>query len=101
MSPGCIGVPDTMLARDVATLMHSKGIKRVPVLRDGKLVGIVARSDLIRALAQILGEKVPAPAAAEFETIDEALRHGREELEIQPRGAMRKSEAAPQATSRT
>ena len=37
--------------------MHSKDIKRVPVLRDGKLVGIVARSDLVRALAQKLGEQ--------------------------------------------
>jgi CBS domain-containing protein len=100
MSPGCISVPETMLARDVATLMHNKGIKRVPVLQDGKLVGIVARSDLIRALARVLDEKVPAPAA-EFETVNEALRHGREELGIQPHGAMRKSEAAPQATSRT
>jgi len=34
-----ITVPEIMLARDVAHLMHSNRINRVPVLRDGKLVG--------------------------------------------------------------
>jgi CBS domain-containing protein len=58
--------------------MHSKDIKRVPVLRDGKLVGIVARSDLVRALAQKLGEKPPAPAPI-AESVNEALRRRREE----------------------
>ncbi len=36
--------------------MYSKHIKRVPVMRSGKLVGIVSRSDLVRALVQRLGE---------------------------------------------
>ena len=27
-------------------------IKRVPIVRDGKLVGIVSRADVIRAIAQ-------------------------------------------------
>ncbi|PPQ35018.1 CBS domain-containing protein [Rhodopila globiformis] len=83
MSPGCFSVTETTLARDIATLMHGKSIKRVPVLRDGKLVGIVARSDLIRALAQKLDERAPAATAA-FQSINEALRHGREEQGIQP-----------------
>jgi CBS domain-containing protein len=37
---------------DVAELLSSKRIKRVPVMRDGKLVGIVSRADLVRAFAQ-------------------------------------------------
>jgi CBS domain-containing protein len=32
-------------------LLETKRIKRVPVLRDGKLVGIVSRANLMRALA--------------------------------------------------
>jgi CBS domain-containing protein len=100
MSPGCVSVAETMLAREIATLMHAKNIKRVPVLRDGKLVGIVARSDLIRALAQKLDEKVPAATAAS-QTIDEALRHGREELGEQPGSTARKSGPARQATPKT
>ena len=32
-------------------LLETKRIKRVPVLRDGKLVGIVSRANLVRTLA--------------------------------------------------
>jgi CBS domain-containing protein len=56
MSTGAITVTENTLAREIAQLMHAKSIKRVAVIRDGVLVGIVARSDLIRALAQRLGE---------------------------------------------
>lgn len=76
MSPGATTVTEDTPARDVAHLMYSKNIKRVPVLRDGKLVGIVARSDLVRALAEKLAET--PPPAPERETVNEALRRGRE-----------------------
>ena len=78
MSPGVIAVSEGTPAREVASLMYAKNIKRVPVVRDGKLVGIVARSDLIRALAQKLDEK-SAAAVFERETLNEALRRRREE----------------------
>lgn len=35
----------------VATTLDTQGIKRIPVIRDGRLVGIITRSDLVRALA--------------------------------------------------
>ncbi len=35
----------------IAELLEEKGIKRVPVVRDGQLVGIVSRADLLRLLA--------------------------------------------------
>ena len=34
----------------LATLMRRRRVKRVPVLQDGKLVGIVRRTDLLEAL---------------------------------------------------
>jgi CBS domain-containing protein len=77
MSAGVTTVTEDMPARDVAHLMHTKNIKRVPVVRDGKLVGIVARSDLVRALAQKLEEK-PAASATRAGTPNEALRRGRD-----------------------
>ena len=45
---------DTPLS-EIATLFEHKGIKRVPVVKDGKLVGIVSRSNLIQALASVVG----------------------------------------------
>lgn len=41
---------DTPLA-DIADLLEKKQIKRVPVVHDGALLGIVSRANLIRALA--------------------------------------------------
>jgi CBS domain-containing protein len=41
---------DTPLA-EIATLLERHRIKRVPILRDGRLVGIVSRGNLIQALA--------------------------------------------------
>src|SRR6185295_12607097 len=78
MSPTVTTVTEATPARDVASLMYSKNIKRVPVVRDGQLVGIVARSDLIRALAVKLGEQTAA-TSVERETLNEALRRRREE----------------------
>jgi CBS domain-containing protein len=40
-------------ARELADLMMRHRIKRVPVLRDGKLAGIVSRADLIHAIAHM------------------------------------------------
>ncbi len=37
---------------EIANLMTEKRIKRVPVLDDGRLVGIVTRSDVLKALIQ-------------------------------------------------
>ena len=37
---------------EVARLLTAYPIKRVPVLRDGRIVGIVSRADLVRALAE-------------------------------------------------
>jgi CBS domain-containing protein len=37
---------------DVATLMHEREITHVPVVDDGRVVGIVARSDIVRFIAR-------------------------------------------------
>jgi CBS-domain-containing membrane protein len=42
--------PDTPLY-EVANLLERHSIKRVPILRDGQLVGIVSRANLIQAVA--------------------------------------------------
>ncbi|HQT76963.1 MAG: hypothetical protein B7Z80_27025 [Rhodospirillales bacterium 20-64-7] len=45
---------DATLPR-LAELMIKHGVKRLPVLRDGRLVGIVSRSDLVAAVAKAPG----------------------------------------------
>ena len=42
--------PDTSL-REIADLLEKHGIKRVPIIADGRLVGIVSRANLLQALA--------------------------------------------------
>lgn len=42
--------PETSLG-DIATLLDKNRIKRVPILKDGKVVGIVSRANLLQALA--------------------------------------------------
>ena len=51
MTREVVSVTETTELADVAMLLETKRIKRVPVLRDGKLVGIVSRANLVRALA--------------------------------------------------
>ncbi len=41
--------PDTT-TEQIATIMDREGIKRLPVVEAGKLVGIVSRADLLKAL---------------------------------------------------
>ncbi|PHK95493.1 hypothetical protein CR162_08385 [Pseudoroseomonas rhizosphaerae] len=47
----------------VAALLEKKGIRRVPVVRDGRLVGVVSRADMMLALQsppqQLTGEAPP------------------------------------------
>jgi CBS domain-containing protein len=54
---------------DIARSLTAYRIKRVPVLRDGRIVGIVSRADLVRALAA----EQPKPAAGEGGVLAEAL----------------------------
>jgi len=42
--------PDTSL-QEIADLLEKHGIKRVPVIENGRLVGIVSRANLVQALA--------------------------------------------------
>ncbi len=76
MTSGAMTVTEDTPAREIARLLFEKNIKRVPVLRDGRLVGIIARSDLVRALAQKLGEAPLAPTMPG--TLDDSLRRARE-----------------------
>lgn len=45
-------IASSATVEDLATLMHDEQVTHVPVVDDGALVGMVARSDLVRHLAR-------------------------------------------------
>ena len=55
MTDGAISVAEETPLSEIAAIFERKRIKRVPVVKDGKLVGIVSRSNLIQALASLVG----------------------------------------------
>lgn len=63
---------DTPLA-EIVDLLERRRIKRVPVLQDGRLVGIVSRANLLRALARQL--VTDTPRVPDDERIRNALLH--------------------------
>ena len=67
MTRDVISVSDATPVGDIAIVLETNRIKRVPVLRDGKLVGIVSRANLVRALAMTINE--PSSAEADDQSI--------------------------------
>jgi CBS domain-containing protein len=50
--------PDTQLG-ELASLLEKHRVKRVPIVKDGKLLGIVSRANLLQGLASLRGEVKP------------------------------------------
>jgi CBS domain-containing protein len=61
MTAPLVTVSETTDLGEIARLLAMHHIKRVPVLRDGRLVGIVSRADVVRAMA--LAQQHIDPAA--------------------------------------
>jgi CBS domain-containing protein len=57
MCVGVVSVTPDASAGEIARLFYERKIKRVPVVRDGKLVGLVSRGDLLQALVRELAEE--------------------------------------------
>lgn len=71
MTRDVISVTETTPVADIAVLLETNRIKRVPVVRDGKLVGIVSRANLVRALGMTINE--PSSTEADDRTIRDKL----------------------------
>jgi CBS domain-containing protein len=56
-----VTVPETATLPEIADLLAQRHIKRVPVLRGDRLVGIVSRADVVGALA-----RMPVPTLADL-----------------------------------
>jgi CBS domain-containing protein len=73
--------PQTPLA-DLVALMETKHVKRIPVVDQGRLVGIVSRADVMAALVGLLAEK-PAGTRTDAEIRNQILT----EIDRQPWGS--------------
>ncbi|HVL70487.1 MAG TPA: CBS domain-containing protein [Beijerinckiaceae bacterium] len=61
---------DTPLS-DLAAVLEKRGIKRVPIVRAGRVVGIVSRRNILQAFARAAAGPVAAPSD---KAIEEAIR---------------------------
>ena len=63
MSAPVMTIGEDVSVAEIARILSEHHIKRVPVLRDGRMVGIVSRADLIKALASENSETATAANA--------------------------------------
>ena len=72
MSDTVVSATEETPLGEIAGLLEKHRIKRVPILRDGKLAGIVSRSNLIQALAMshVAGSDGPADRSIRGELLD-------------------------------
>jgi CBS domain-containing protein len=68
MSHPVIPVAEDATLSEAATLLETRRIKRLPVIRDGLIVGVISRANLVRALAS------GAAGSAAAEDRDHAIR---------------------------
>jgi predicted transcriptional regulator len=73
MTPHVVTVDEDTPLEEVADILGRKGIKRVPVLRNGALVGIVSRADLLRGL---IAKRSGADVSADDRAIKAAVVKG-------------------------
>jgi CBS domain-containing protein len=60
----------------IAALMERHRVKRVPIVRDGRLVGIVSRADLVKAYLQVATRPAQALTDADIRSrLDAVLAH--------------------------
>jgi CBS domain/BON domain len=60
MTANVITIDEKTPLHEIADLFESRGIKRVPVMRENLLVGIVSRANLLQALASSASLLTPA-----------------------------------------
>jgi CBS-domain-containing membrane protein len=73
MTPDVITVSENAPLAEIARVLEAHRIKRVPVVRDGRLVGIVSRADVLRGLASLGSARVERPSANDRQIRDKIL----------------------------
>jgi CBS domain-containing protein len=73
MSPVVVSVAPAAPLAEAVELMESRNIKRVPVIEEGRLVGIVSRANLVRALLHNLSKPAGQAAGVSDDEIRERI----------------------------
>jgi predicted transcriptional regulator len=81
MSNHVVTATEDASLNEIASLLEKHHIKRVPILKDGKIVGVV-RSNLVQALASAKSEVITAAQTdhmlrAEIVTVVDGLRRAK------------------------
>ena len=84
MTRNVFTVEEDMPLTEIAELLERHHIKRVPVLRGGKLAGIVSRANLLHGLANIIVERHEPGAAEDRELRNELLEILLKQHELDP-----------------
>ena len=74
MTQSVITVDEDTPLNEIAELLERHHIKRVPVLRDGKLAGIVSRANLLHGLANTIVDHHEPGAAKDRQLRDEIVK---------------------------
>jgi CBS domain-containing protein len=75
--------PDSTLG-EIASLLEKNGIKRVPVVQDGTVVGIVSRANLVQALASVMGQPLETTAESDASLRRKVLARLQEAPRVRP-----------------
>ncbi|MGI5891653.1 MAG: CBS domain-containing protein [Bacillota bacterium] len=75
MTPNVITIPKHMKISEIASIIIDKKINRLPVVRNGKLIGIVSREDIVRSLLMDsqLDEEYEDEEEEDFDIMDTPL----------------------------
>ncbi len=74
MTSSVISVAEDTPIHEIASLLERKHIKRVPVMRDSKLVGIVSRANLLHGLAAAQGDATSARTPNDKDLRDKIMK---------------------------
>lgn len=84
MSKSVVTATEDMELSEVASIMATRGIKRLPVTRDGRLVGIISRADLLHIIAATPHESMAMGDEAIRISVCARLREADAVLSAQP-----------------
>jgi cystathionine beta-synthase len=65
-----VTVPDTLPSNEATRLLKQHNISQVPVMRDGRVIGVLHEKNLLEAALSSVGHSKPPPRAGELGSLD-------------------------------